>query len=153
MSQGRAYTAVGQVASWTLAGDIVAIECASDAYVVLHSVLVTQSTTETDDSTEIMISRFATVGSGGSTPTANPMDTLDNAFGGVIREADTTDASGAETEIYGEGVSLLAGFHKVWTPEMRPTIPPSGRLVVSTNSTVSSVTLVYTLEFVEFGSA
>ena len=51
-----------------------------------------------------------------------------------------------------EGISMLAGFNKIWTPEMRPIIPISGRIVVKTIAAVSSVTIVYTVEFEEIGS-
>ncbi len=148
---GRMYTVTGQIATWTAAGDIVEINAPATEIVILHSVQVTQSTSEVDDSTEIRISRFATSGSGGATPTANPMEVGDPAFGGTIEEANTTDASGTETELYSEGISLLAGFQKIWTPEMRPVIPPSGRIVVKTIVAVASITLNYVIEFEEVG--
>ena len=56
---GRMYTATGSLATWTAAGDIVEINAPADGIVVIHSVQVTQSTSETDDSTEIRISRFS----------------------------------------------------------------------------------------------
>ena len=54
-------------------------------------------------------------------------------------------------ELYSEGISLLAGFQKIWTPDMRPIIPPSGRIVVKTITAVASVTINYVVEFEEIG--
>ena len=145
------YTATGSLATWTAAGDIVEINAPADGIVVIHSVQVTQSTSETDDSTEIRISRFSVSGTGGATPTANPMEVGTAAFGGTIEEGSTADASGTEAELYSEGISLLAGFQKIWTPDMRPIIPPSGRIVVKTITAVASVTINYVVEFEEIG--
>jgi len=145
------YTATGSLATWTAAGDIVEINAPADGIVIIHSVQVTQSTSETDDSTEIRISRFVTSGTGGATPTANPMEVGSPAFGGTIEEGSTVDASGTEAELYSEGISLLAGFQKIWTPDMRPIIPPSGRIVVKTIVAVTSVTINYVVEFEEIG--
>ena len=147
---GRMYTAVAS-STQAVAGDIMEIAAPSDAIVVLHSVQVSMSDSETDDSTEIDISRWATSGSGGSTPTASPMELSDAAFAGAVEAFNTTDASSTQTKLYSEGISMLAGFQKIWTPEMRPIIPPSGIVVVKFTADITSITMKVTVEFEEIG--
>ena len=148
---GRMYTASGDIAAFATAGDIIEINASSNEVVKLYSVEVSQSTTEVDDSTEIRISRFATSGTGGGTPVASPSEVGDAAFGGTLEEASTVDASGTETILISRGISLLAGFSKIWLPEIRPVISPSARIVVKTIGDITSVTLHWELEFEEIG--
>ena len=147
---GRMYTAVAS-STQAVAGDIMEISAPSDAIVILHSVQVSMSDSETDDSTEIDISRWATSGSGGSTITASPMELSDTAFAGAVEAFNITDASSTQTRLYSEGISMLAGFQKIWTPEMRPIIPPSGILVVKFTADITSITMKVTVEFEEIG--
>ena len=147
---GRKYVASGDIATWTAAGDIVELIAPSDAVVVLHSLSLHQSTSETDDSTSLLLSRVGTSGSGGGAITPRPLQVGDAAFGGTCEEANTTDSTG-NTVLYNWGWSALAGFDKIWTPETRPVISPSGALVLSTGDALTSVTLEWMLEFEEIG--
>ena len=106
---------------------------------VLHDLAVTQSNSETDDSTAIRISRFSIAGSNGTSVTPRPTSVGHAASGLTVRAFDTTDASGTETILWEEGISTLAGFVKIWTPETRILIPPSGRLVVKFMDDVNSI--------------
>jgi len=145
---GRMYSARASSAQAT-AGDIISVEAPATGMAILHSVVVSQASSEVDDSTEIRISRFATVGSGGSVITASPVQVGHAASGVVVRAFDTVDASGTETELYSEGISLLAGFQKIWTPQARPLIPPSGRIVVKFIGDITSVTMHVAVEYEE----
>lgn len=145
---GRMYSVVA-TSTQSVAGDILSIEAPATGMCVLHSITVTQSTSETDDSTLIDISRWATVGSGGAAITPAPMLVGSAASAIVVRAFDTVDASGAQTKLLLEGISLLAGFSKIWTPEARPNIPPSGRIVTKFIGDVTAVTMVVTAEFEE----
>ena len=145
---GRIYSAVASAVQ-TTAGDILSIEAPATGIIILHSISVSQSTSESDDSTEIDISRWATAGSGGGAVTPSPVQVGHAASGATVRSFDTTDASSTQTRLLSEGISLLAGFQKIWTPSARPVIPPSGRIVVSFTLDISSVTLKVTAEFEE----
>lgn len=147
---GRMYVASGDLPTWTAAGDVVELIAPADAIVVLHRLTLQQSTSETDDSTSVLLSRVGTSGSGGGAITATPLQVGDAAFGGTIEEGNTTDSTG-NTVLYNWGMSVLAGLDVIWTPETRPIISPSAALVVTTGDALSSVTLEWTLEFEEIG--
>jgi hypothetical protein len=145
---GRIYTVVASSAQ-AVAGDILELIAPATGMVKLREVVVTQSASETDDSTEIKIARRVTSGSGGATPTPEP-SSLGHAASSVVAEAfNTTDATGTENILWREGISTLAGFSKIWTPDGRPTIPPSGRIVVSFVGDITSATMIVSAEFEE----
>jgi len=148
---GRMYTLVQEIASFSTAGDIIQIVNASSKVTQIHSVSITQSSSEVDDSTRLAISKFATAGSGGASRTPNKQQAGDSAYAGTVLEANSVAASSTETPIWGEGISLLAGFQKIWTPGPMPVLAPSEIFVVKTLDTISAVDLVYALEFEEIG--
>ena len=92
---GRIYTAVASSTQAT-AGDIIQLQCPSDAMARLREVTITQPSSETDDSTEIRISRFATVGTGGVGLTPNPANPGTAAGGYIVRACDTGVAAGVK---------------------------------------------------------
>jgi len=146
---GRIYYAYGSSTQST-AGDILAITAPSTGMVCLHEVAIANSNTETDDSTEINISRWATAGSGGTAVTPSPAMVGTAASGVTCRVFDTTDASSTQTVLWREGISILAGWHKIWTPETRIWVPPSGNLVVKFVGDITSCTMTVSAIFEEF---
>jgi hypothetical protein len=145
---GRIYTVVAS-STQAVAGDILELVAPATGMFKLREVTVTQSNSETDDSTEIKISRRVTSGSGGGTPTPEPVNAGHAASAVVAETFNTTDASGTENILLREGISTLAGFHKIWMPDSRPAIPPSGRVVVSFVGDVTSTTMIVFAEFEE----
>ena len=145
---GRIYYAYGSSTQST-AGDILALTAPSTGMLCLHEVAIANSSTETDDSTEIRVSRFATAGSGGTSVTASPALVGTAASGATCRVFDTTDASSTETVLWREGISILAGWHKIWTPETRIWVPPSGNLVVKFVGDITSCTMTVSAIFEE----
>jgi len=148
---GRFYTASDKIASFSTAGDIAQIVAPTDATLRIYSVEISQSTTEVDDSTEIRISRFVTDGLGGGSITANPVEKGYAAFGGTILEANSTAATGTETNHLNRGISMLAGFSKIWLPEFRPSVSPGDNFVVKTVGNITAVTLNWEIEFEAIG--
>ncbi len=145
------YTVVHQGAFGTPAGDLLQIVAGATEAIKLHALTIT-GITETDDSNEVIISRFATIGSGGSALNANPLSLKTAADSATILGFNTTDASSTETILHREGMSILAGFSKIWTPEMRPVIDPTGNIVIRLAVVWSAdPTLSVTLEFEEIG--
>lgn len=145
---GRIYYVSGSKAV-TAAVDIVGFDTPATGMMVLHELVVTQSDLEADDSCEITISRHTTAGSAGTATTPRPQLVGSAASGITVRSFDTTPAAGTETELYREGISTLAGFQKIWTPETRIWVPPSGFLVVKTTGAITSATVVWSATFEE----
>lgn len=147
---GRMYVASGDITTFSTAGDVFELIAPSDAIVVVHSLSVTQSTSETDDSAALVLSRVGTSGSGGTAITARPMEVGMPAFGGSVEEANTTDSTG-NTALMNWGLSTLQGLDVIWPPETRPVISPSGALVLTTEGDLTSVTLEWIITFAEIG--
>ena len=148
---GRIYVASDSIAAFAGGGDIVEIEAPADGIVKLHDFSIHQSSTETDDSAAIELIRATTGGTGGGAITARPLEVGDAAFGGLVDEANSTAAAGTVTVLYRWGWSALAGLDKVWTPETRPVISPSGRLVLRMVGAITGVTLDWSATFEEIG--
>jgi len=148
---GAKFIQRGRLAAFTGAGDIVEIAAPTDAIVKIHTVHVSNADTEVDDSTEIKVSKRATSGTGGATPTAAKVETGSRAFGGTVEEASTVDASSTETFVWSEGMSTLAGFTKIWTPELRPVLSPSEIIVLNMVDSITAQAIVYVIEFEEIG--
>ena len=145
---GRIYYANGSK-TVTAAVDVVGFDAPATGMMVLHELVITNSSVEADDSCEITISRHTTAGSGGTATTPAPQLVGSAASGITVRSFDTTAAAGTETELYREGISILAGFQKIWTPETRIWVPPSGFLVAKTTGAITSATIVWSATFEE----
>lgn len=148
---GRIYTQTSDIASFT-EGDIIELNAPSDAVVILHSIHVGLQV-ETDDSSALLLQRATTAGAGGNTTgiTPAPMQVGDAAFGGTYREAATTDAAGTLTVLQRWNFSALMGLDVIWTPETRPVISPSGRIVLNIEDTLTAATLEWNMVFEEIG--
>ena len=146
---GRIYYATGSKAV-TAAVDVVGFDAPATGMFCLHELVITQSDLEVDDSCEITISRHTTAGTMGTAITPAPAMVGLAASGVTVRSFDTTPAAGTETEMYREGISILAGFQKIWTPDTRIWVAPSGFLVVKTTGAISSATVVWSAVFEEF---
>lgn len=151
---GRMYAAVFEEVAATAAQDLFEINAPSDAVVVLHSLHLSQSSDAGDAQSEqlaILIHRASTSGSGGSTVTATPLNVGDAAFGGTV-EANNTTQGTEGTFVHSEAFNVMAGISIVWTPETRPVLSPSGRIVIEMQTTpADSLTLNGTVYFEEIG--
>jgi hypothetical protein len=93
----------------------------------------------------------STDGSGGTTTAGNPVATSTAADSATIAFADTTDATGWTDHSF-EGMSVLAGFQKIWTPECRPVIEPTETFCISFEQVFTAdPTLCCTIEYEEIG--
>lgn len=109
------------------------IAAPSDACVVLHEVVITQDTSEVSEQLPINIFRTATDQSAkGTANTPAPLSAGDAAFGGTVRTNILTAETFATetTMLFRQAQNVLGGWRWLWTPETRPVISPSGRLVV-----------------------
>jgi len=75
----------------------------------------------------------------------------DAAFAGTAEDNHSVDISTGEEFLVREGISLLAGYQKIWTPEQRPIIRGGHFFAINLGIAVTSVTLAYEIEFEEIG--
>lgn len=148
------YSATFEEVAVTAAQDLFEINAPSDATVIVHAVHISQSSDAGDAQSEqlnVLIHRGSTSGSGGSTPTAAPLSLGDPAFGGTV-EANNTSQSTEGTQLHSENFNVMAGLSIIWTPETRPVISPSGRLIIELQTApADSLTMSGTVYFEEVG--
>jgi len=144
---GMVFTQASDISAFT-EGDIIELIAPSSAIILLHELHV-GTQTETDDSSTLKLSRHSAAGSGGNTTglTPTPHEVGFSAFGGTYREAATTDAAGTVTNLGRWKFSTLLGFDKIWTPETRIVVPPSGRIVLNMEDALTSVLLEWSWTF------
>lgn len=157
---GRVYTVPLQLTAFTVQIDLFDIAPADDKPVELHALYLGQSTELGDTAEEqlgIQIIRgFATVGSGGSSVTATPVNPSDSAAGATCRTGDTTVAvvgGGTTTHIHADTWNVRAPYQIIWTPECRPQCTQGQtRIVIRlTGAPADSITIAGTLYFGETG--
>src|SRR4051812_33169528 len=153
----RFYTAVFAGVAVTAQQDLFEINAPADAVVVIHDWTLTQSTEVGDAQEEglsILIKRGATTsGTGGTVPTANPVEFGDGAFGGTVEANNTTKATAGTIVTMGAyNWNVRVPFQQVYTPETRPYISPSQRLTIELATTpVDSITISGMVTFAEVG--
>jgi hypothetical protein len=147
------YSAVVDAISSTQPTDLLEINCAPDAVVILHEVHITQDASETSEQLPFQIHRASTSGSGGAALTANPVSLGDAAFGGNCERMNTS--RGTEVQIVARiSENMLNGVHWVFTPETRPVVAPNGRLIIGLETAPSaSLTMSLTALFEEIGGS
>jgi len=148
------YSAVFEEVAVSAVQDLFEINAPSDAVVLVHGLVISQSSDAGDSESEqlnVLIHRGSTSGSGGSTPTATPMEVGNAAFGGTV-EANNTSQSTEGTHVHAESFNVMAGMQVWWTPETRPVISPSGRLIVELQTApADALTMSGTIYFEEIG--
>lgn len=134
----RMYVATFDGVSVSVAQDLFEVVAPADAVVRIHSIDVSNEASETSEQLAIRLRRgegTVTSGSGGSTPTPEPLSNGDPAFGGTVEANNTTAmvvGTGAIKEMGRYGYNIVGGgFSWVPTPECRIDISPSDRLVVN----------------------
>ena len=148
----RMYVLSNTISSFSAAKTIVEIGALTNTVVKIHRIKVGQSTTETDDSTLLQWGIYTASGTG--TDVASkvlPVDPGDAAFGGTAEDDHSADISTGEVLLGQEGISLLAGFEKIFLPEARIVIPGAGFFAIQNQSAITSVTLVYEITLEEIG--
>lgn len=135
MSNGRIYTAFFNDVTVTAAQDFFELNAPADSCVELMEIHLSQQL-EVGDAMEEMLnilvkSGAATSGTGGTTPTAVPLQISDAAFGGTVEANNTTKAStGTIVTHYAWWWNVRVPFDVVFTPENSKILAPSGRLTI-----------------------
>ncbi len=144
---GRMYTVTMDAAAVTAAKDLMRISAPSDAVVILHEVKVTQDESESSEQLPIQIHRASTDGTG-TAATARPLQEGDAAFGGAAVVNLTADATAGDI-VWRESQNVLNGWHWLPTPEGRPVISPSGRMVIRLDAAPGASTKFTAVALVE----
>lgn len=126
---GRMYSATFEEVAVSVIQDLFEINAPANAIVVVHGFEISQSSDTDSEQLNLLIHRGSTSGSGGSTPTARPMELGDPAFEGTV-EANNTAQSTEGVFIHSAAFNVLNGYVWIPTPEIRPVISPSGRLII-----------------------
>jgi hypothetical protein len=149
---GRMYVLSNTLAAVTAAETLFEIGALTNTVCVVHRISLTQSTSEADDSALISYGTYTASGTGTSiTANIEALDPGDAAFGGTAEDNHTVDITTGEIVLGREGISLLAGYQKIFTPEERPVVPGAGFFGFNLDSAITSVTLVYEVVFEEIG--
>lgn len=158
---GRKYTAQTNGVAVTAQQDFIEILAPTDAVVIVHDIEISQ-TSDAGDAQEEMLSikmvrgvGSVTSGSGGTTPTPQPIEDGDAAFGGTTEMNNTTKmvvGSGTLETLAAWAWNVRIPFQKIFTPETRPVISPGNRLTVELATTpADSITCNCTVTFEEVG--
>ncbi len=153
------YSAVFSSVAVTAQQDFFEITAPANVAVVLHSVELTQSTEVGDAQEEglaVLIKRgtsATTSGSGGTAPTAAPLDPGTAAFGGTCEANNTTKMSGGTiTTLYSGNWNVRGPFLFLPPPEDRPTMAGGMRFTVELATTpADSITMSGTVVFHTIG--
>jgi hypothetical protein len=154
---GRIYTAQFTDVAVSAIQDLFEIVAPADAIVVIHDLHLSQKSDVGDAAEEILniqlTSGHTTSGSGGSAPTAIPVELGDAAFGGTVEANNTTQAvSGTIVTHYSWDWNIRGPFDKIWTPETRPILSPSRRACVELPAApADAITMSGTITFEEIG--
>lgn len=137
--------------------DLFEIAAPADCIVVIHQILIAQ-TTEVGDAQEeglsILVKRGATTtGSGGSTPTPAPLEFGNATAGSTVKVNNTTKATaGTIVTLHADSWNVRSSLLILPAPELRIVLSPSQRLTVELATTpADSVTMNGTLYFEEIG--
>lgn len=149
---GRMYVLSNTLTAVTAANTLVEIGALTNTILKIHRILLTQSTSEVDDSALITYGTYTASGTGTNiAANVEALDPGDAAFGGTAEDNHTVDIATGEIILGREGISLLAGYQKIFTPDERPVIPGAGFFGLNLDSAITSVTLVYEIAFEEIG--
>lgn len=158
---GRKYTVQFNGVAVTAQQDFLELVAPADAVVIVHDIDISQ-TSESGDAAEEMLSLLmkrgvgtVTSGSGGTSPTPQPIEDGDPAFGGTTEVNNTTKmvvGTGSIDTLAAWSWNVRIPFQKIFTPETRPVISPSNRLTLELNTTpADSITVNMTVTFEEIG--
>lgn len=129
---GRMYIATFNGVAVTAAQDLFELIAPADSAIQIHSWAISQSSDAGDSESEqlsVLCHRGTATGSGGSTLTPAPLNVGDPAFGGTV-ESNNTTQSAEGTKLGAQCFNVMAGIEKIYTPESRPVISPSGLFIV-----------------------
>lgn len=152
---GKMYSVQFNAVGVTAAQDFFEVTAASTCSVIIHGWELGQASDYGDAQAEglrlLLVRGHTTSGSGGSAPTPAALSSNVTAAASATEANNTTIASaGTAVTLFATAWNIQAG-HVMWfTPECRPRIAPSERIVLrSPNTPADSITISGTLFFEE----
>jgi hypothetical protein len=153
------YTAAADGEAIAAAGDMLELIAPSDAALAIHRIWIEQETEAGDAASEqikVSIKRVTgapTSGSGGTAVTPRPLVGGAPAAGSTAEANNTTDLTGGTSvDLMVRSFNVHNGLEIVFTPEERPELAPSTRLLITLDNTpADSVTFNYGVTFEEIG--
>jgi hypothetical protein len=149
---GRMYVLSNTIAAFTGPKTVFELGALTNTILVVHRIGLSQSTSETDDSTLITFGTYTASGTG--TPVTANVEALDAgsaAYGGTAEDNHTVDITTGASILGREGISLLAGYQKIFTPEERPIVSGAGFFALNLTAAITAVTIAYEVVFEEIG--
>ena len=152
----RLYSVGFSAVAITAATDLFELLGVADKSIRLHRLKVFQTSDVKDAEEEILpitIKRgtgSVTSGSGGTTPTAQPLSPAEGAYGGAVEANNTTQmatGSGTIATVDQIGWNVRIPLDHVWTPEDRPVINGATRFAISMAAPADSLTAYGQLTF------
>lgn len=158
---GRMFVANFKGVAVTVQQDFFELLAASSGIVVIHEWGLSQTTEFGDAAEEQLLlttnrgEGTVTSGSGGTAPTARPIDRGSGAAATTVEANNTTKmATGTGTliELEAHAWNVRVPFQRIYTPESRPIIRPSDRWTLELETTpVDSITINGYVIFEEIG--
>jgi hypothetical protein len=155
---GRMYAAAFESAVVAAACDLFEVRAPSNAVVVIHSIVIGQSSDAGDAQAEMLpitVKRATASGSGGSTATPAKLQTGLAAAGSTVEYVNTTRANAGSpsgTPMIADTFNAQGGWQKVFTPEERPVLSPGEGIVVGLEAApADALTMSGTIVFEEIG--
>jgi hypothetical protein len=139
------YTALFSSVAVAAQQDLLSIVAGAARSVRIHEIGLSQSSFLSDANEKewalILKSGATTAGSVGTAPTPVPLDFGDGAATAVVRANDTTIANtGTIVNHYAWNWNVRMPFQYIWTPESRPILRVSRRMVLGLLTTPSAST-------------
>ncbi len=148
----RMYVLSNTITTFTGPKTVFEIGAATNTQIKIHRIKLGQSTSETDDSTLLEWGYYTASGTGTNVAAkVLPLDPGDSSFSGTAEDDHSANIATGEVILGREGISMLAGFEKIFLPDSRPLIPGAGFFGLQLDVAIASVTLVYEVEFEETG--
>lgn len=150
---GRIYTASVESVAVSAAQDVFELVAPSTSTVILHGVVIGQSSDAGDAQAELLpvaiMRGHTTSGSGGSTPTARPLNPNGASASSTIEANNTTVATTSGVTVYADTFNVQVGWPYIPIPENRIVLAPSQRLVVRIPAPADALTLSATITWEE----
>lgn len=150
IGSGRAYTVSFQGVAISVKQDLFYVKPAADKLTVIEAIYLSNVGVGLDagDANEELLDvqlmylpATVTAGSGGSTPTARPLNVSDTAYGGTVRVNDTTVAtsSGTRYPLHPDGWNVRVPYVYMPPPEHRATVGNAAAIVFRLAETGSAM--------------
>jgi hypothetical protein len=150
----RMYAVTFSAVAITVQSDLFEIVVPAAGLVHVHGLVLGQTTDHGDAAAEalqlLVVRGHTTSGSGGSSATPAPLNSDYAASGSTAEVNNTTIASaGTTVTLLADVWNTQAGYQSWWTPEARPRLRGSERLVVRQSAPADSITASGTIYFSE----